>query len=309
MTTRGRLLSVLVSGLLLTCCAPATADVLPVTADLVLWLDAGDLDGDGTAEGLAEDGQTAGVVSVWKDKSVNGNDVTDAADAARAPILDLAGSLNGLPVVDFSSDAYLSRADAMGLAGNPALTVFIVTRDNDGAVSDHRLFQIGTDDGSGSGGLVTALSNDSSWRYNNGNHVFANDKLDSTTEGLIGIWRTDAGQNYGATEFFKNSSTPAVATGTGNETNVVNMPDEATIIGGGYYTAGSLSNPTNNSNADIAELLVYSSELGADDLEAVGYYLQEKWAVNSTFVPEPSSAILLAAALIPALVRRRRGAA
>ncbi len=284
----------------------------PVTSDLRVWLDANDIDGDGLAEGLAEDGLTGSQVNTWKDKTATlsigdatAQDMTDANNTAASPALDTSGDVSGLPVVDFDGNKYLSRNDALGLSGNPALTVFIVVRDNDGNVSDQGLWQVGKDDGPGSGGKVIRGSIDASWRYNNGNHQFANDKLNSTSEAMIGVWRTDAGQTYGDTEFFKNSSTGATAT-TGGGTGTANIPNEGALVGAGYFTTGDLTAPGAFSNADIAELLIYNRALSDEELEDVGYYLQAKWGVNSTFVPEPATVGLLTLGGVLILVRRRR---
>ena len=283
---KSSLLRCMVCGLALA----ANVQGTPVTSGLLLHLDASDIDGDGIAEGLGEDGLVGNRITTWVDLSVNGNNVTDAANTTRRPALEL-NAINGRPVVDMAGNAYLSRLDSLGLSGNPGLTVFAVMRDNDGAQGDHRIIQLGQADGASSGGRVIGLSNDSSWRYNNGNHVFANDPIGMSD--TIAVWRTAAGQTYADTEYFQNGPLPAIATSTGNGTGTVNIPDESTVIGGGFFTGGTLTNASNNSNADIAEVLIYDRALTDTELNLVGNYLQDRWMINANFIPEPGTGSLL----------------
>lgn len=72
-------------------------------SNITLWLDAEDVDGDGTPEGLSETGLVGSEVATWADKSGQSNDVTGAA----RPDLTLT-TLNGKPVLDFDTDALVA---------------------------------------------------------------------------------------------------------------------------------------------------------------------------------------------------------
>jgi len=74
----------------------APADALPITAGLVLQLDASDVDGDG----LTDTPTALTALATWADKSPGGNDVANGSAAAQPN--QVPGVLNGLPVVRFT---------------------------------------------------------------------------------------------------------------------------------------------------------------------------------------------------------------
>ncbi|MCE5326665.1 MAG: PEP-CTERM sorting domain-containing protein [Planctomycetaceae bacterium] len=60
---------------------------------------------------------------------------------------------------------------------------------------------------------------------------------------------------------------------------------------------------------DIYEVLLYTGALTADEQNAIGYYLQEKWGIAGAYtnpIPEPATMSLLVIGGIAALIRRNR---
>ena len=273
----------------------ATAQV--VTNGLVLQLDANDIDGDGTSEGAGEGGVVAGLVNTWMDASGNGNAIDNSVSGSSPSFV--AGGINGLPVVRFNGTSnYLTRNDALGFSGSPAVTTFIVASDTaaSGGTED-RLLTFGADAiGEASGDQVYGFSNDSSWRYNAGNRVFANDPIiDGTGEAHLGIWRGEAGDLHGDREFFLDGLTAALETGATNAGSASNLLDEALAVGASWFNNnGDINAPAEFLDADIAEILVYDRALTDEELNQVGFYLQDKWGIDAQFtappaVPEPAS--------------------
>ena len=89
-------------------------------ADIVLWLDGEDIDGDNTPEGLSESGLSGSEVAIWVDKSGQGNDVTGTA----RPDL-LLNQLNGKPTLDFDLD-YLVTANTGQITPDGPYTKIVV---------------------------------------------------------------------------------------------------------------------------------------------------------------------------------------
>ncbi len=93
--------------------------------DLVLWLDANDLDGDGIAEGLGEETLDGNSVTEWRDKSGLNNDALQS-DVSLKPIL-VVNEKNGLPVIRFDGvNDILSVPDDDSLDGTSGLNFISV---------------------------------------------------------------------------------------------------------------------------------------------------------------------------------------
>ena len=69
-----------------------------ISTDVLLWLDASDIDGDNDPSNDPADGD---LISVWVDKSGNGNDATAIFNPATFRS-DSANLINGAPVVRFT---------------------------------------------------------------------------------------------------------------------------------------------------------------------------------------------------------------
>ena len=97
---------------------------------LVLWLDGNDIDGDGVAEGLSEDGvESNGDITVWKDKSSQHNDAISDNNNIK-PQLEI-NSFNGKPVVKYSRLSDRSSSVSKFQEIQDIRTVFWVIFEND----------------------------------------------------------------------------------------------------------------------------------------------------------------------------------
>jgi hypothetical protein len=132
---------------------PATAQTFAPSdiSNLILWLDATDLDGDGTQEGLAEGGLANGnKVATWNDKSGN-NHHASASESGVAldifqPTYITSHVQTGMPAVVFNDDVFngsgsdlLTVASAFNLSPGPGegFTAFVtVGYDNNGDTAD-----------------------------------------------------------------------------------------------------------------------------------------------------------------------------
>jgi len=129
---------------------PATAQTFAPSdiSNLILWLDATDLDGDGTQEGLSEGGLANGnKVATWNDKSGN-NHHANASESSVAldifqPTYITSHVQTGMPAVVFNDDVFngsgsdlLTVASAFNLSPGPGegfTAFFTVGYDNNGS--------------------------------------------------------------------------------------------------------------------------------------------------------------------------------
>jgi len=241
----------------------------------VLWLDASDIDGQG--DGSLGDPANGGAVATWVDKSGKSHDVAQSTGADRPTRIE--SVVGGRPVVRFSANNhYLTRSDALGFSGNSAMTVFMVIEADDGV--GRRAVHLGN--ASGASQQTIAFSTDSSFRYNNGNRIFAGDPMSGAFG--IGTWMTEIGGTYGSGRFFKNGDEKS-QTGSTNPANIKNLVDGELLIGQGRSNAGAWSD---RFLGDIAEIVIYDRALSSDELNKVGYYLEQKYGLTTTYAPEAS---------------------
>jgi uncharacterized repeat protein (TIGR01451 family) len=243
----------------------ASAAEMTVTGGLKLWLKADAVTG-------ANDGDFIGS---WPDSSGNGNTVSHT-NTNRWPTY-RANVRNGRPVVRFSRTGtadVLERADGLGFTGNPAMTVINVIKGP--TEQPRRYFQVGGDSASGT---QIAFCSDAAVRYNNGNRQFYND----TQTGVfsVGVWLKMAGDGYGDPRFFKNSI-EATQTSASTANGPVNLVNGSTTVGAGLNSNGAYNDQF---EGDVAELLVYNRVLTPSEINQVGYYLAEKYAINAAYTP------------------------
>ena len=231
-------------------------------ADLELWLDGADR---GTI--LEED--TVGKVSRWNDKSGNGNDATQGTGSAQ-PITN-ATTINGRNVLDFDGGDYLSKVLSVDIT-TTTLSAFVVASRAGPIASTSTL--IGVADG----------------EANDFDNVGSVDFFDEGALGAgfstfnSGVKSTGAAINPG------NDSPYIVSTvfdGTNNtlylngvaETPVAdsNTLDLHTIYVGTRFVSSAVISEYNGS---IAEILVYSKELTANEILEINTYLSNKWGIT-----------------------------
>jgi len=204
----------------------------------------------------AEITETSGAVSQVDDVSGNGNDVTQGTGSAQPTTGSV--TLNGLNVLDFDGGDYLSRADALGFTGNPAITLAALSQPlvgNDGTVITV---------GSSSGTSVGWKPDDASGRFGNGYQVFTGIDADSTTWMMDIFIHPESSQHQDCSAY--RNGTSLTKGSSGNPTNSVSLDDDSTVMGAFI----SLSQPI---DYPVAQVLVLSSEISsANRLSLEGYW-------------------------------------
>jgi len=259
----------------------------PVTNNLVFWVDADDLDGDGVSEGLGESGQTAGSVATWVNKSaINGAPTATQGSALFQPTLTL-GALNGRPVVRFDGlDDYLQSASFTTALAQPTEMYIVWKADSNGSPGGGFFACIAVDGNSGSARqavtyeFIGGQGGDSLTMYGG-----------APTFGALIFNSTFSAPIYETAMFNGASSTMRVNGQSVAAFNVNGGPGTESLGGvtlGGRYDLFGGDRLT--LDGYIAELLIYSSPLNTTDRDAVESYLNGHWSI----VPEPTATLLLA---------------
>ena len=221
----------------------------PVTTGLTLHLDASQLTG-------LSDGAT---VTTWTDMSGQNNHAT----AAGTPIYKTA-VLNGQPVVRFNGASSFTTADISSQFPTAA-TVFIATTiSNDNAYT-----------------LVKANPGvDEWWRW------------DGDGTSYPGFFRGSRLESYTA---MPNSGSHLFAISSSASAWEMSINGASQGVEGANYDSGGAPLVIGNGssggglNGDIAEVLIYSRVLTATEANAVGYYLEAKYGISSTYEnPNPT---------------------
>ena len=220
---------------------------------LTTWLDATDLDGDGTSEGLSESGvlNVSGTLNGWTDKSGSGNNFLQSTNG-RQPTLVMNG-MNALPTVRFDGGDTLLSSTTYG----QTYTVFVV-----GAMA-------GTQNGrlvaSSTTGEVIGWNGGFQDRFYSGAWIT---NLNSPVPAGSATLYTATGNN--GTGFLWNNGTKLAITGqtTTNE-------DLGNVQLGAWN--GNLSEA---SKGDVSELLVFDHALTDGERRVVEAYLRNKWGVG-----------------------------
>ena len=256
-----------------------TVQILPpppagVGSGLQVWLDAGAVN---SADPAQVDG--SGNVQQWNDLSSNNKHASNATVADRPRYV--ASGLNGKPVLRFGQDnddngdrLYLGD---LGASFPTGASVFVVaTIDNDGRYN-----------------LFGNRNNDERWAANTWNESrpgsFRAGRSGSSTF-TLGDWPTTGSHVFSlesdSTQFEILINGSSIGTDTANYNSGV----------GNNWTIGNRSTNGQQLRGDIAELILYNRVLSAEEANAVGYYLANKYGVTSTYVnPNPTAPESLAA--------------
>ena len=232
-------------------------------AGLQIWLDAGDVNGDGTPDSLAD----GTLVSTWADRSGKGHAATQT-DPNRAPKYYSSG-IGGMPVVRFG-------------AGKTNSTDYMVVGSYD-SVNPYSVFAVANMEGTQSRRLIS--SNNVNWLmgYWGGQEAVLHANAWVTSPGPAADTTPDlyAATNTGAqTRFYKNGSDI-----TGNPTGGLDRIGQLAL-------AGWYGNATEFSKGDVAEVVMYDRTLNASELNSVGYYLSRKYGIASSYAaPSPATTL------------------
>lgn len=221
----------------------------PTIPNLVLWLDASQITG--VPEGSA--------VSAWNDASGQGHHAIQLLLQNRPTYRSAA--LNGRPALRFDgSNDYLRIAGSI-VSGTQARTVLFVARPD--VVGNKGIVDLGNGATPGAGFLITP---EYGVRVNGGSRLWLPSA--STQEAQIGVVQFVGTTTTGVSLWINGTlrsptSTIAAAIQTSGSGSV------------GTWTAGPVG--SNNFDGDIAEIIVYSRALSADERQGVQQYLDTKY--------------------------------
>jgi|GEM_PF-6480112 len=259
---------------------------------LELWLDANDLDGDGSAEGLNESGQAGGVVSVWKDKSGNGADLK----AVVAGPTTGARTINNLNVLDFNgAQAMINIENAADLYGDE-YTWYVVAQDDVPGDEDFLMYAKGGAAGLESGGNydgygTLAIQLEASLGFGGNSYASilfnqnGNSGLDSRIQTPQAM-ETGTAQIIGGDWKIGEYSTSYV---NGFSSSKYLLDTLANRINGNTTTASAFtigSNGSTNTNLSrwhdgaVAEVIVVSNRMSVDERQRLESYLAQKWGLE-----------------------------
>jgi len=278
--------------------APASADTLPDSSNLELWLNADT--GVTTTSG--------GAVTEWADQSGKGNNATQTTVGDQPTLV--SDAINGNAAISFNgTSSYLSILNTLNVTSG--MSIFIVA-ENAVDKNYNGLFVLNNSQGSpygGGGDYFSAFYQQGSTTTGSGNlYTFAN--RNGSPEGFT--YENDVPPAQG-TPYVYNYNANATS-----ETMLIDNADVGAAHGesgylpsaAGYGTIGDFGEIGSGGvlDGDIAEILVYNTELSTADQTAVYNYLDAKYLEAA--VPEPATWILLmVSATVGVIVHRWRKSA
>ena len=245
---------------------------VPVTSGLQVHLAADDVDNNPATS------PSAGSFSPWENLSSGGASIGGFSPGASDALVVL-NALNGKPVVRFNGNDFFNNNTAVGNSVGAELTIFAVSESNSASSNG----VIVSTRGNSPGG---AGENGFSFRYSGGSantdyFIINGGSVSASFEDKFNIFEATLGTNL---TMSVDGGTPASAV-AGNITPTAGGTNVGTSLFGG------LINPL---DGDIAELLIYNSILSASELNQVGYYLESKYGLDTPYVPEPCTCVLVA---------------
>ena len=199
------------------------------------------------------------IVYKWADQSGQARDfepvITDQAVPART-----LNALNGLPVITFDDNGgvdgeFLGHNGGLGFSGSDPSTVFIVARNTSAADEQNGGLYIG-EENVGAAGQVRnySLEYADAVRFNGESQVF-NDGHTAGNWKMV-VYSNPAGAAVSA---YRGWLDGTALTGSSSSMNIPSLTANFTLLGATQM--GGTLNPAGFFNGDIAEVVVYSSEL------------------------------------------------
>jgi len=266
--------------------APVSLQATPVTTGLELWLDGNDsatlFQDQAMTNPVTADGQ---FVQAWADKSGLNNDATRNSND---PVYKT-NIIGGKPVVRFNR-GQLTVSGGLNVAANQDRTVFLVMSYTT-QTNNNEMFGTSTSNMADVGNWSV-----SPWRL----RLRQTDNLWSPTNAV------PSGANL-LTIVGDTAGTDAWRHGNSIIDSTIKrfhwaMNDVDPLGIGGANFAGR------DYIGDIAEMIVYDRALTPAELNSVGYYLEDKYDLDTAYIPEPTAFCLAALGLLGLLAcgRRRR---
>ena len=212
---------------------------------LTLWLD--------SSEGVTKDGSN--LVSQWDDQSGNSNNVVQATTANKPIWVD--STLNGLPVIRFDgTNDDLSKSTFTGGAISQAFYIFVVIKPAAGGSGA----QYNWDHANGTRGWCYTLLSGGTDYFNYGCAIDVN--IETLPTGYVQYTFLVSG----ASSDIRRDKTSVNSNNLGSST-----------ING--FWLGSRHSSVQYGNPDIAEFLIYDSNIGDTDRDKVETYLADKYGL------------------------------
>ena len=251
--------------------------------NMILWLDAYDINGDGSPDTNSDFTSIGGKLqtSSWADLSGSSNSLSQSNTSIQpAKVVQ-----SGLPGVAFgstlaNSGAYLSGAMPNNLSGNPGYTLVIAAKTN--GTSGERFFHFGTAATNGNSGKLIGMGKNGGFYFNGGGEqTFSSVNFGGNVQ--IGVFRRKAGSIYSESEFMFNGVNQIGTAQDGNSTP--NIPTSGTrdlILGAGKNSSGVVANQLGN--AVVHEVMLFAGSLNDFAIRRLEGYLAYKWG-SSTRLP------------------------
>ncbi len=280
---------------LLTMLGVGTAGAVIVPSDLpdlVFWVDAGDIDGNGLTDSLAN----GAAITTWNDKSSLDNDATQVT-SANQPVLNL-NALNGRPALAFDgSNDYLATASQI-IQGTTGRTIFAVARADNTNTNEALLSLTSTAGGAAApDASYYTLSGEIAVRLG-GYQLFDSDLVDDDFS-VLAVSNATGSDIAGIQGYLNGAALGVASQDTRSDVTINTRVSGESLIGA--------SHPRNSFfDGQIAELIVYDRQLTPAEMSQVNGYLESKY-YNIAVVPEPGSFLLwLMGGGLALLWRRRR---
>jgi hypothetical protein len=247
-------------------------------------------------------------VSRWADQSGNGRDATVQPSDSEPDYLSSVSALGGQPALRFngSDERFIIETAGVGRilgSGTLEFTLFSV------GVADieNNTSMVGIRNGSApliqldqQGGAAPDLGK-ARFILRNSTSTQAN-ALGQDHTGSYGIYSGDVTRDPGTGQstvsvYFDGPTSEGTATA-----DFGGAPD----FGDGVQMIGGLTSGPNDWfwDGDIAEVLIYNRALSLGEKNQVGFYLEQKYSLDTAYLPEPAGLIVLA--LTTCLLLRRR---
>jgi len=259
-------------------------------ADLVVHLDATDI-----VRGGAEpaDGTNLQPLGGWDDlASTAGFNDFDGSSGSSWPEYknNASDNINGNPVVKYAFGGHnVQTGGNAGITDAGGLSIFMVGN-FDNWSSIFRFNDLSQNSPNLEGFAFEKTGNDISLAAGFGKNITMGFSSFIDQDVIIEVQYLGGGWDASNVLAFVNG-TATTLTNNGADNSTLNFSNEFMRLGGGFF--------------DFGELQLYNSSLGEAERNAVGLALSEKWGIESTYIPEPASAGLLAMGLGLILARRR----